>query len=166
MCVIACVIGRFFAPRTAIFKRRYSPKGQQKTRLYSGFGGEGGIWTLAPVTPAYSLSRGAPSAVLGYFSNWTVPHHSLVCRAASHLPPIKNGGESGIWTHGWGKPSPVFKTGALNQLDHLSIQIRFNSIAKPKVRCQAQIARLRHFRALGAGRCLSGTWPRISGRLV
>ena len=31
-------------------------------------GGEGGIRTLAPVIPAYSLSRGAPSAILGYFS--------------------------------------------------------------------------------------------------
>ena len=31
------------------------------------------------------------------------------------------GGESGIWTHGTRKGTPVFKTGALSQLDHLSI---------------------------------------------
>lgn len=30
------------------------------------------------------------------------------------------GGKTGIRTLGRGKPSPVFKTGALNQLDHLS----------------------------------------------
>lgn len=32
------------------------------------YGGERGIRTLAPVTPTYTLSRGAPSAKLGYFS--------------------------------------------------------------------------------------------------
>ena len=38
------------------------------SKLESRGGGEGGIRTLAPVIPAYSLSRGAPSAMLGYFS--------------------------------------------------------------------------------------------------
>ena len=38
------------------------------SKLRCFFGGEGGIRTLAPVIPAYSLSRGAPSAILGYFS--------------------------------------------------------------------------------------------------
>ena len=38
----------------------------QKVQITSG--GEGGIRTLAALRTLYSLSRGAPSAVLGYFS--------------------------------------------------------------------------------------------------
>lgn len=34
---------------------------------------------------------------------------------------LKTGGESEIRTHGRLAPSPVFKTGALSQLDHLSV---------------------------------------------
>ncbi len=37
---------------------------------------------------------------------------------------VFNGGESEIRTHGRLAPTPVFKTGALNQLDHLSSNIK------------------------------------------
>ena len=43
-----------------------------QTQCLRAFGGEGGIRTLAPVIPVYSLSRGAPSAILGYFSIYCV----------------------------------------------------------------------------------------------
>ena len=43
-------------------------KKARKLGVFRLFGGEGGIRTLAPVHPTYSLSRGAPSAKLGYFS--------------------------------------------------------------------------------------------------
>ena len=33
------------------------------------------------------------------------------------------GGEGGIRTHGTLARTPIFKTGALNQLDHLSIRL-------------------------------------------
>ena len=48
-------------------------------------GGEGGIRTLAPVTPAYSLSRGAPYSHLG---------------TSPQIRSFDAGGESGIRTHG------------------------------------------------------------------
>ena len=38
------------------------------------------------------------------------------------------GGESGIRTRGGREPSSVFKTGALNQLDHLSVRALFYTI--------------------------------------
>lgn len=38
------------------------------SRMRYYFGGERGIRTLAALRTLYSLSRGAPSAVLGYFS--------------------------------------------------------------------------------------------------
>ena len=40
-------------------------------RVFWMFGGEGGIRTLAALRTLYSLSRGAPSAILGYFSSWS-----------------------------------------------------------------------------------------------
>ena len=61
-------------------------------------GGEGGIRTLAPVIPAYSLSRGAPSAILGYFS---ISMCSCWRRERDSNPRCLS-------------TSPVFKTGALN----------------------------------------------------
>ena len=61
-------------------------------------GGEGGIRTLAPVIPAYSLSRGAPSAILGYFS---ISIYSCWRRERDSNPRCLS-------------TSPVFKTGALN----------------------------------------------------
>ena len=62
-------------------------------------GGEGGIRTLAPVHPTYSLSRGAPSAKLGYFSRLYGFHWNA-------------GGERGIRTpgtfryHWFSRPAP------------------------------------------------------------
>ena len=64
-------------------------------------GGEGGIRTLAPVTPAYSLSRGAPYSHLG-----TSPR--IYCRRYVEL----YGGERGIRTpgalrhHWFSRPAP------------------------------------------------------------
>ena len=64
-------------------------------------GGEGGIRTLAPVTPAYSLSRGAPYSHLG-----TSPR--IYCRRYVEL----SGGERGIRTpgalrhHWFSRPAP------------------------------------------------------------
>ena len=64
-------------------------------------GGEGGIRTLAPVTPAYSLSRGAPYNHLG-----TSPR--IYCRRYVEL----SGGERGIRTpgalrhHWFSRPAP------------------------------------------------------------
>jgi hypothetical protein len=40
---------------------------------------------------------------------------------SAYFTTLANGGESGIRTHGSLTTTPVFKTGALNQLDHLSI---------------------------------------------
>ncbi len=72
------------------------------------YGGEGGSRTLARVTPPKALAK-PPLQPLGYFSVSNYQNdYSIV------------GGESGIRTHGRLSPSPVFKTGALNQLDHLS----------------------------------------------
>ena len=57
------------------------------------------------VLPAYSLSRGAPSAT------WVLPRVENIVN-----DEIVSGGESGIRTHGpFG--SPVFKTGSLNHSD-------------------------------------------------
>ena len=57
------------------------------------------------VLPAYSLSRGAPSAT------WVLPRVENI-----EMMKLLSGGESGIRTHG---PcgSPVFKTGSLNHSD-------------------------------------------------
>ena len=74
------------APRCAHSRRRFPGAGKPSTGRFSGSalriplnhntnkstradalvcGGEGGIRTLAPVTPVYSLSRGAPYSHLG-----------------------------------------------------------------------------------------------------
>ena len=72
------------------------------------YGGETGIWTRAPVARPTPLA-GAPLQPLEYFSMCL---HTLIIKLC--------GGESGIRTHGTLTRTPVFKTGALNQLDHLS----------------------------------------------
>ena len=48
------------------------------------------------------------------------------------------GGKTGIRTLGRDKPTPVFKTGALNQLDHLSVAllVKLHYYTKSSVGCQ------------------------------
>ena len=65
--------------------------------------------------PSHQLPRstplaGAPLQPLEYFST-----------AEFYVCYKKNGGRSGIRTHGTLTRTPVFKTGALNQLDHPSM---------------------------------------------
>ena len=84
--------------------------------------GEGGIWTLAPRERSTPLA-GAPLQPLEYFSMCL---HTLILKLC--------GGESGIRTHGTLTRTPVFKTGALNQLDHLSSTMIIISV--PLYKCQ------------------------------
>ncbi len=65
------------------------------------FGGEAGIRTLAPIARTNGLANRPLRPA------WVLLHVI--------------GGESEIRTHGSLTTTPVFKTGALNQLDHLSI---------------------------------------------
>ena len=77
--------------------------------IFDGFGGEGGIRTLAPVTPAYSLSRGAPYSHLG-----TSPRSVFM---------YINVFGACIWRRERDSnprclaASPVFKTGSINHSD-------------------------------------------------
>ena len=61
--------------------------------------GERGIWTLAPVLPTYSLSRGAPSATWVFLQK----SESENCIAELYLsfdhPAETHNGEDGIRTH-------------------------------------------------------------------
>ncbi len=54
-------------------------------------GGERGIRTLAPVTPTYTLSRGAPSAKLGYFSMPNFTTYILLAEREGFEPPAPCG---------------------------------------------------------------------------
>ena len=78
------------------------PWGVQMSMVLS-YGAEGGIWTLAPLLTAYSLSRGAPSAT------WVLPHIYLF-----------SGGESGIRTHGCFHIAG-FQDRCFRPLSHLSV---------------------------------------------
>ena len=75
-------------------------------------GGEGGIRTLAPVTPAYSLSRGAPYSHLG-----TSPYMILVGDKPGHAGGLAE-------REGFEPPVPFDITGfqdrLLKPLRHLS----------------------------------------------
>ena len=64
--------------------------------------GETGIWTLAPVLPTYSLSRGAPSASWVFLQGLHI--NQLKRRRWDSNPRSLSG-------------SPVFKTGSLNHSD-------------------------------------------------
>jgi hypothetical protein len=89
------------------------------------FGGEGGIWTLAPVTPTYTLSRGAPSAVLGYFSMTVVYKTGYAVYSA--LSPAKEPGKGMAEREGFEPPVPFGITGFQDQLHkplgHLSLPV-------------------------------------------
>ena len=84
----------------------------RKKAPYGAFfrGGEGGIRTLAPVTPAYSLSRGAPYSHLG-----TSPRSVFIIYV--------NVFGACIWRRERDSnprclaASPVFKTGSINHSD-------------------------------------------------
>ena len=69
---------------------------------FSKINGETGIWTLAPVLPTYSLSRGAPSASWVFLQGLHV--NQLKRRRWDSNPRSLSG-------------SPVFKTGSLNHSD-------------------------------------------------
>ena len=105
------------------------------SKLRWTYGGEGGIRTLAPVTPAYSLSRGAPYSHLG-----TSPQDAIV-------------GER-CWRREWDSnprcfsASPVFKTGSLNRSD-ISPYVHLGQYSKIPTACQPT----------GANRCGRGAVP-------
>ena len=79
-----------------------------KARYFAGFqtncGGEAGIRTLAAVARTNGLANRPLRPA------WVLLHNFK----------FLYGGESEIRTHGSLTTTPVFKTGALNQLDHLS----------------------------------------------
>ena len=81
------------------------------------FGGDRGIRTLAPLAGPNSLAncplRPTWVCLLKKFSGLLRPLYLL-------------GGEGGIRTHGTLTRTPIFKTGALNQLDHLSVSRYIN----------------------------------------
>jgi hypothetical protein len=77
------------------------------------FGGEAGIRTLARVTPSNDLANRPLRPT------WVLLHKKLKIIQFHFLLKLF-GGESEIRTHGSLTTTPVFKTGALNQLDHLS----------------------------------------------
>ncbi len=81
------------------------------------FGGDRGIRTLAPLAGPNSLAN-CPLR-----PTWVC----LLINLADHCPLYSLGGEGGIRTHGTLTRTPIFKTGALNQLDHLSVS-RFINI--------------------------------------
>jgi hypothetical protein len=74
------------------------------------FGGEAGIRTPASLTTTNGLANRPLRPT------WVLLH---ILTSAPSL--INYGGETGIRTQGRLAPTPVFKTGALNQLDHLSV---------------------------------------------
>ena len=109
------------------------------------FGGEGGIRTLAPVTPAYSLSRGAPYSHLG-----TSPQDAIV-------------GER-CWRREWDSnprcfsASPVFKTGSLNRSD-ISPYVHLGQYSKIPTACQPTGANRRGRGAVPFTHCSGASRP-------
>ena len=81
---------------------------------YQDVSAEGGIWTLAPLLTAYSLSRGAPSAT------WVLLQLAdlfLLCNSIINLPTERVGFEP---TRPCGQT--VFKTASLWPLRYLSVR--------------------------------------------
>ena len=94
-------------------------------------GGEAGIRTRARVAPTNGLANRPlqPTWVLLHRSavrkNSFMLIYEAIMRGVINLSSFASfcrfGGESEIRTHGSLTTTPVFKTGALNQLDHLSV---------------------------------------------
>ena len=95
-------------------------------------GGEAGIRTRARVAPTNGLANRPlqPTWVLLHRSAvrnniFFMPIYEAIMRGDINLSFFASycrfGGESEIRTHGSLTTTPVFKTGALNQLDHLSV---------------------------------------------
>jgi hypothetical protein len=96
------------------------------------YGGEAGIRTRARVTPTNGLANRPlqPTWVLlhiymlypvSLYSVYEANHERKAYALSFFTPCFCRGGESEIRTHGSLTTTPVFKTGALNQLDHLSV---------------------------------------------
>ena len=115
------------------------------SKLRWTYGGEGGIRTLAPVTPAYSLSRGAPYSHLG-----TSPQDAIV-------------GER-CWRREWDSnprcfsASPVFKTGSLNRSD-ISPYVHLGQYSKIPTACQPTGANRRGRGAVPFPHCSGASRP-------
>ena len=91
-------------------RERKSPETLQS----QGSGGEGEIRTLAGVTPTNSLAN-CPLR-----PTWVLLHAEFISCTQSGALRLFTGGEKGVRTLDRLASVPVFKTGAISQLDHLS----------------------------------------------